>query len=189
LRSGLVERKTLETNIKVELKIDGSGICRVNTPVPFLNHMLRTLCVHSMMDLTVEANGDLTHHIVEDVALVLGRALGEALGDRTGIKRFGYARVPMDETLAEAAVDLIKRPYAVVDLKLSSESIEGLESKLMVHFIRSLAYSIPATIHVNVIYGFDDHHKVEAAFKALALALREAWSITGSLTTAKGVYE
>lgn len=188
MRKGVAERKTLETHVRVELRLDGSGIHNVKTPIPFLNHMLKTLCIHSLMDLTVEAKGDLVHHIVEDTALVLGRALGMALGDRTGIKRFGYIRVPMDDSLAEAAVDLIGRPYAVVDLKLTCESIEGLNSKLMVHFIRSLAYSIPATIHVNVIYGFDEHHKVEAAFKALAVALREAWTIIDFPTTTKGVY-
>ncbi len=189
MRRGFYERKTLETNVKVELNIDGTGKCYIDTPIPFLNHMLRTLSVHSLMDLTVHAKGDLIHHIIEDVAIVLGKALGEALGDRNGIRRFGYMKVPMDDTLAEAIVDLIKRPYAVVNLNLSNSILEGIESNLFIHFIRSLAFSIPATIHVNVIYGFDDHHKVEASFKALALALREAWTLTGTLTTTKGVYE
>jgi len=189
MRVSSVKRVTLETSINVSLKIEGSGAYKVKTPIPFLNHMLETLCLHSMMDVTIEASGDLTHHIVEDIALTLGLAIRKALGDREGLKRFGFARVPMDDALAEAVVDLIDRPYAVVDLKLTNSNVEGLDSMLIEHFIRSLAYSIPATLHVNVVYGYDDHHKVEASFKALALALKDAWTIVGKPLSVKRGYK
>ncbi len=185
MRAARVKRETRETRVEVEVCIDGRGRCRVSTTVPLLDHMLSTLCVHSHLDLSVEARGDLVHHIIEDTSIALGKAIGEALGDRSKLRRFGYARVPMDEALAEAAIDLATRPYAVVDLK--TESIEGVEASLISHFISSLAFNIPATIHVSVVYGCSSHHKVEAAFKALALALREAWTPTGYTASTKGV--
>jgi len=183
-----VSRETLETRVRVRVRLRGTGKFEIRTTIPFLDHMLKTLALHSLMDLYIDAEGDLHHHIAEDVAITLGQAIGRALGKREGLRRFGYAKVPMDESLAEAAVDLISRPFAVVNLNLSAGSIEGFDAKLLVHFIRSFACSIPATVHVNVIYGEDDHHKAEAAFKALALALRDAWSKVNFPTTVKGVY-
>jgi imidazoleglycerol-phosphate dehydratase len=176
MRTAKVNRETKETKIFVKMNLDGSGKAEVETPVSFLNHMLRSLATHGMFDLTVKADGDLTHHIVEDVALGLGQALREAIGDAEGITRFGAAAVPMDESLAEAAVDVSGRPYCVVDLKTVGCSIEDMASEDATHFIESLTSTLRATVHVAVQYGANDHHKVEAAFKSLALALRQAVS-------------
>lgn len=181
----MIERKTKETIVRVEVKLLGDGKCEIKTPIAFLNHMLSTLCFYSKMDLSLEAEGDLTHHIVEDVAIVLGTAINNALGERRSIRRFGFARIPMDDALAEVVVDLVKRAYVVTNLKLTS-SIEGIEPELFYHFFRSFTQSANLTLHVNVIYGEDNHHKVEAAFKALGIALREAWSPETRLVSLKG---
>ncbi len=167
-------RETRETRVKVQLNLDGTGVSRVDTSVLFLNHMLTSLSTHSMIDLTVEASGDLSHHIVEDVALVLGDALRGALGDASGITRFASAAVPMDESLAEAALDLSGRPYSVISLGTRGERVEDMACEDAAHFLQSLASSARITLHINVSYGTNDHHKIEAAFKALALSLREA---------------
>lgn len=181
----MIERKTKETRIKAEVKLLGEGICNVKTPIVFFNHMLSTLCFYSKMDLTLEAEGDLMHHIIEDVAIVLGTAINNSLGERSNIRRFGFAKIPMDDALAEVTVDLVRRAYVVTNLKLTS-SIEGIEPELFNHFFRSFAYSANFTLHVNVAYGEDNHHKVEAAFKALGVALREAWSPESRLVSTKG---
>lgn len=177
MRIGSSERITNETQIKVNVNIDGTGKCKVETGIKFLDHMIKTLATHSLIDVEISAHGDLVHHIVEDVALTLGDALKKALNNRSNIKRFGFAIVPMDDALALASVDLVMRPYSDVDLKLTSNNIEDIASEDLVHFIRSLSDSLQATIHVSVMKGINNHHKVEAAFKALALALRDSWSI------------
>ncbi|MCS7146145.1 MAG: imidazoleglycerol-phosphate dehydratase [Nitrososphaerota archaeon] len=174
-RGGAFKRETAETNVKVQIALEGEGKFSGTTGLKFLDHMLTLLAYHSFMDLTVEANWDLKHHGVEDVAITLGQALSEALGDRERIARFGYALVPMDEALAEVAVDLAKRPHAAVNLGLSTPGVEDLAAEDILHFFQSLATTIPAAIHINVRYGLNDHHKVEAAVKALAIALRNAW--------------
>ena len=174
MRIGRSFRKTKETEIDVSVNLDGTGIANVNTGVEFLNHMLRSLATHSLIDITVHAKGDLVHHIMEDTAICLGEAISEALGERVGIKRFGYALVPMDDALAYAAIDLAKRPYTHIDLGIEGERIEDASREDIDHFIRSLAMAMEANIHVKTIYGRDDHHKVEAAVKALALSLRQA---------------
>jgi len=129
------------------------------------------------MNIQVEASGDLVHHVVEDVAIALGEAISEALGTRNGIIRFGYALVPMDEALALASVDLVRRSHSSVDLKITRPLVENLPSEDLTHFLTSLAASLEATLHVKVQYGENDHHKVEAAFKALALSLRQACAV------------
>lgn len=181
----MIERKTKETRIKAEVKLLGEGIYEIKTPIAFLNHMLSTLCFYSKMNLTLEAEGDLTHHIVEDTAIVLGAAINNALGERKNIRRFGFAKIPMDDALVEAVVDLVRRSYVVTNLKLTS-SVEGIEPELFNHFFRSLAQSANFTLHINVIYGEDNHHKVEASFKALGIALREAWLPESRLVSTKG---
>lgn len=187
VRRGQVRRKTSETDVDVEVLVEGEGRVEADTGVEFLNHMLRTLGHHAQLDLKVSARGDLTHHIVEDVALCLGEALDRALGDRRGVRRFGHAITPMDEALALAAVDIVKRAYPVVELGLLSRKIEDVASEDLTHFLRSFAGSLKATVHVKVLYGSNDHHKVEAAFKALALALRSAMVIeSGRVPSAKG---
>ena len=190
MRTGRSERKTRETHVTVELDIDGSGKSEVRTPIKFLSHMLTSLSTHSLIDLKVESQGDLKHHIVEDTALVLGSALREALETEDRVHRFGYAMVPMDCSLASCAVDVGNRPYSVVDIETEGAVIEDMAAEDIRHFFESLAVSLRANIHVRVEYGGNDHHKAEAAFKALALSLRQALSVDPRRTTApssKGV--
>ncbi|MDJ0269119.1 MAG: imidazoleglycerol-phosphate dehydratase HisB [Aigarchaeota archaeon] len=174
MRAARMERKTAETSIEAEVNLDGKGVYSVATGIKFLDHMLATLSKHSLIDINLRAEGDLRHHIIEDVGIVLGRALSEALGERRGIKRFGYAITPMDEALALAAVDLVKRPKPVIRLRTKLDAVEDIPVSELAHFLESFATSLEAAVHVRVLAGGDDHHKVEAAFKALALALRQA---------------
>jgi imidazoleglycerol-phosphate dehydratase len=176
-RTGNVVRTTRETKVKARVEIDGTGKAKVKTTIPFLDHLLVTLAAHSLLDIHVDASGDLAHHVVEDVAITLGEAMSKALGERHGITRFGWALVPMDDALALASVDLARRPFSSIDLKIANASIEGLKSEDIVHFVNSLATSLEASLHLRVQYGGNDHHNVEAAFKALALSLRQACTI------------
>jgi len=190
LRAGEVLRKTNETEIEVKVNLDGSGVAQVKTGIEFLDHMLTSLATHSLIDMKIHAKGDLTHHIVEDVAICLGEAISKALGSLTGITRFGFAIVPMDCSLAIAAVDLAKRPYAVADLKLRGKKVEEMPCENILHFIETFAMALKANVHVNIQYGSNDHHKVEASFKALALALKQSVSIDPRRTgipSSKGV--
>ncbi|MEM1948403.1 MAG: imidazoleglycerol-phosphate dehydratase [Candidatus Caldarchaeum sp.] len=173
-RTGKAFRETKETRIEAAVELDGTGLCDVSTGHRFLDHMINTLAKHSLVDIVVKATGDLRHHIVEDTAIVLGMAFDKALGDRTGIKRFGHAIVPMDESLALAAVDLVKRPKPFIDLKTRLEIIEDIPMTEIIHFLETFTTSLNATIHVEILKGLDDHHKTEAAFKALAQALKQA---------------
>ena len=177
LRVAEVSRKTRETEIFARVDLDATGKAEVKTGFAFVDHMVASLATHSLIDMTVKAKGDLRHHVAEDVAICLGQALRKALGDSTGLRRFGYAAVPMDCSLAFSAVDLSKRPYARVDLKLEGSSIEDTPCEDIYHFLETLASSMEANIHISVVYGENDHHKVEAAFKALALSLRQAVAI------------
>ncbi|MBS7605973.1 MAG: imidazoleglycerol-phosphate dehydratase HisB [Candidatus Bathyarchaeia archaeon] len=183
-------RRTSETEVKVKVRLDGSGSASVNTGISFLDHMLKSMATHALIDLSLEARGDLSHHVIEDVAICLGEALRRALGDAANIRRFGYAIVPMNCSLAFAAIDLSNRPYPKIDLKLEGESVEGMKSEDIRHFLETLANSLRANIHIWVQYGSNDHHKVEAAFKALALSIRQAVSIDAERTgvpSSKGV--
>lgn len=179
LRKSKVERQTKETSVRVELNIDGKGNTSVETTIPFLDHLAGTIGKHAMMDLKVVAKSKdkIAHHIAEDVAITFANALDKALGNRAKIYRFGHAIVPMDDSLAYAAIDLVKRQYYAIDLKLSRMNIEGMSKEDLEHFFRSFAQNVNACIHLNVQYGENDHHKVEAATKALAVALREAVTI------------
>ena len=171
-----LRRSTRETAVELALDLDGTGTTDIRTGVGFYDHLLGSLAHHGLLDLTVAATGDLDvddHHTVEDVALVLGAALGEALGDRTGIQRFGDASVPMDEAVATAIVDVGGRPYAVVDLPFRDARVGGLTLQLVEHALEAFARTAGATIHVRGI-GRNDHHLAEAAFKALGRALRAA---------------
>ena len=174
MRSANVSRKTKETDITVRVNIDGTGKTDARTGIGFLDHMLDSLATHSLMDVSVNATGDLQHHVVEDVAITLGKAIGKALGDRAGIRRFGDSIVPMDDGLALAAVDLVKRPFSAVDLKLKRVMLEDAPREDLEHFFGSIALALEATVHIKVLDGSNDHHKFEAAVKAFALALREA---------------
>jgi imidazoleglycerol-phosphate dehydratase len=174
MRNAEIDRKTKETHVQVSVSLDGKGSAVNQTQVRFLDHMLNSLATHSLIDLEVKAEGDLQHHIVEDVALALGSALNKALGDRSGIQRFGYSIVPMDDALALAAVDLVRRPFASVRLLIERTMIEDTPREDLDHFLPSLSTTLEATLHVKVLEGVNDHHKVEAAFKAFSIALGNA---------------
>ncbi len=193
MRRASVERQTAETRVKVSLNLDGHGQVQVETGLPFLDHMLRHLAVHGLFDLTVVAQGDLEvdpHHTVEDVALTLGMAFDQALGDRRGIVRMGHAYAPMDETLAFVAVDLSGRPYTVVQAQWHGPSVGGIPNSLWPHFLESLAIMARCNLHAQVLYGRDDHHQIEALFKALARALDAATALDprreGTVPSTKG---
>lgn len=176
-RSASFERVTSETQIRGRLVVDGRGRYDVRTGIRFLDHMLDLFARHGGFDLTLAASGDLDvdqHHTVEDLGIVLGEALLKALGDRKGINRAGYFVMPMDETLAVAAVDLGGRPHAVVNLKLKVRRVGDLQSELVHDFFEGFAIGARANVHVNVLYGRSSHHHVEAVFKAFARALRVA---------------
>src|SRR6476660_9835430 len=183
-RIARIERTTRESSIVVELNLDGTGIVDVSTGVPFFDHMLNALGTHASFDLTVHAKGDIeieAHHTVEDTAIVLGQALGEALGDKKGIRRFGDAFIPMDETLAHAAVDVSGRPYFVhtgepdymVDFTIAGSSAP-YHTVINRHVFESLAFNARIALHVRTLYGRDPHHITEAQYKAVARALRQA---------------
>jgi imidazoleglycerol-phosphate dehydratase len=177
-RTARVERVTKETQVLVELDLDGTGVTEARTGVPFFDHMLAQLGKHGCVDLTVQARGDTeidAHHTVEDTALTLGQALREALGDKAGICRFGDALIPLDETLARAAVDLSGRPYAVhTEPESMPPTIGTYDTTLTRHFFESLAMSAGICVHLSVLTGRNPHHIVEAQFKAFARALRAA---------------
>ena len=176
-RTAEVARKTRETEITLGLNLDGSGEAEVATGIGFLDHMLASLARHARFDLRLACSGDLEiddHHTAEDCALALGAALDQALGERRGIARFGHAYAPLDEALARAVVDLSGRPYAYVKLGLARERLGGLACENVGHVLRSLALAARATLHVELLRGENDHHRAEAAFKATALALRQA---------------
>jgi imidazoleglycerol-phosphate dehydratase len=177
MRTATIHRQTKETTIQVTLALDGKGQYQVNTGIGFLDHMLAHLAVHGLFDLTVEASGDLAvdpHHTVEDVALTVGEAFDQALGDRAGIVRIGSAYVPMDEALAFVAVDLSGRPYAVTEMSWAGPAVGGLPVTLIPHFFESFAVTARANVHARLLYGRDDHHQAEALFKALGRALDAA---------------
>lgn len=178
-RTATVKRSTRETTVEVMLALDGTGQVSVETGVGFFDHLLTSLATHGLFDLEVKTTGDLEiddHHTVEDTALVLGEAFAEALGDRAGIRRFGDARVPMDEALAEAAIDFSGRPYAVIDLQMVTPHIGNLTTQNLAHVLEAFARTAGLTLHLRS-RGRNDHHVAEAAFKALARSLRAAVEI------------
>jgi len=177
MRRALIDRRTTETTIVLSLGLEGKGRYRVQTGIRFLDHMLELFTRHGGFDLQVKASGDLDvdqHHTVEDLGIALGEAVAKALGDRRGINRAGYFVMPMDETLAVVAVDLGGRPHAVVDLKVKVSKVGDLQTELVHEFFEGFAIGARANVHVKVMYGRSSHHKIEAAFKAFARALRVA---------------
>ncbi|HKW40013.1 MAG TPA: imidazoleglycerol-phosphate dehydratase HisB [Gemmatimonadales bacterium] len=181
-RAATVTRTTRETSVSATLALDGAGTADVKTGVGFLDHLLETLSRHARFDLTLSCRGDLAvddHHTAEDCALALGEALDRALGERRGVNRFGWAYAPLDEALARAVVDLSGRPFAAVTLELWREAIGGLACENVSHLLGSLATAGRLTLHVDVLKGENDHHKAEAAVKAVALALKQAVSASG----------
>ena len=192
-RSAQISRTTRETDINLSLELDGSGEGTRSTGVGYFDHLLDALARHGGLDLEVQASGDLetgSHHTVEDVGIVLGQALDEALADRAGIVRFGSATVPMDEARASAAVDISGRPYAAFEGDVPPVTIGGFEAELLPEFVRAVASAAKITIHVTVEAGDSAHHMIEAAFKALARALRAAVAIDpseGGVPSTKGL--
>jgi imidazoleglycerol-phosphate dehydratase len=181
-RTATATRKTRETSIRVTLDLDGKGKTDVKTGIGFLDHLLDAIGRHARFDLTLSCDGDLQvddHHTAEDCALALGEALDRALGERRGVNRFGWALAPLDESLARAVVDLSGRPFADVALGLRRETIGGLACENIAHVLRSFATAARLTLHVDVLKGENDHHRAEAAFKATALALRQAVAPSG----------
>lgn len=178
-RTATVKRTTTETDVEITVDLDGSGATQVETGVGFFDHLLTSLGHHALVDLRISTRGDLAvddHHTVEDTAMVLGQALGEALGERTGIQRYGDATVPMDEAIATCALDVGGRPYAMIDIELSQPSIGNLSAQNVAHGLEALARAAGFTLHLSS-RGVNDHHVAEAAFKALARALRLAVAV------------
>ncbi len=192
-RSAQKERITKETSIKVSIDIDGTGRATISTGIGFFDHMLTLFACHGLFDLEVKAEGDLQvdyHHTVEDVGIVLGDCILEALGNRVGIRRYGHAVVPMDEALAMATVDLGGRPYLVYNCEIGPSKVGNFDVELAEEFLRALSNHLLANIHVNLIYGKNSHHILEAIFKALARSLDTATAIdprVGGQPTTKGV--
>jgi imidazoleglycerol-phosphate dehydratase len=179
-RQGRVERKTKETEVAVTLNLDGTGASKVRTPIPFFSHMLEAWAKHGLMDLAVEASGDIEvdiHHTVEDVGIVLGQTLREALGDRKGIVRYGTAFVPMDEALIAASVDISGRPFLVFNVPVARTRVSNFDLDMLQEFFRALAFNAEITLHVTMHYGHNLHHITEAVFKAVGRALAEATRI------------
>src|SRR5271156_1688035 len=189
-RAATIERKTRETTVTVALALDGRGKSEISTGVPFLDHMLESFARHGFFDLMIKASGDLKvddHHTVEDVGIVLGRAFKEALGDRSGIRRFGNASVPLDEALCEAVIDLSGRPYLAYNVPIKQERVGSFQTELLHDFMKALADETGMNLHLNRHSGRNPHHVIEAAFKALARAMDEATSretrLSGVLST------
>lgn len=181
MRTGKISRKTEETDIQLELNLDGTGIADISTGIGFFDHMLTSFARHAEFDLKIRAEGDLyvdEHHLVEDTGIVLGKALAEALGNMTGIARFGEARIPMDEALADMALDIGGRSYLVMRADFAAPSAGQFSTQLVRHFFETLASNAKITIHASV-YGDNDHHKIEALFKAFAYAMKRAVKIEG----------
>ena len=173
-----IKRATKETNVSVSVNIDGIGKTSINTGINFLDHLIAAFGKHAMLDLVVKAksNDKIEHHLIEDTAITIGSAIDKALGNRSGITRFSYASVPMDESLAEASVDLVKRPYYKLVLSMKRSKVEDISKEDIEHFFQSLLQNLNSCIHLTVKYGDNDHHKVEAAMKSLAVAFRIASS-------------
>ena len=180
-RKAHINRKTKETEVLVEVNLDGNGKISIKTGLPFLDHLITSLSKHAMLDLKLNAKSldGIDHHLIEDTAITLGNTMDQALGNRAGIVRFGHSSVPMDESLAEASLDLIKRQYQRIDLSIQRNQIEEISKEDLEHFFRSLAQNLNICMHVSVKYGENDHHKIEAAIKAFAVAWRFAAGYDG----------
>ena len=183
MKRGFVERKTRETEVSVEVTIDGKGNADVNTGIGFFDHMLTALSVHSGISMSIKCKGDLQvdgHHTVEDTGIVLGQAIAQALGDKSGIARYGSAYIPMDEALGFCSLDISNRPFLVFNGEFTNQMIGEYDTCLTEEFFRAFAVNAGITLHVNMVYGKNDHHKCESVFKAVAHALKMAVKETGS---------
>lgn len=180
MRTAKIQRKTNETDIAIQINLDGKGAYDIKTSIPFLDHMLNLFAFHGMMDLRIKARGDIEidyHHLMEDLGIALGEAIKKALGDKKGIRRYGRATIPMDESLATVVLDISGRPFLVYKVKPPKGALKDLEFSLFEDFFRALTSHAMITLHVNVEYGRDLHHIIEAVFKAFGRAVREAVSV------------
>ena len=191
MRRGFVERNTLETKVKVKINLDGSGKAEIDTGIGFLDHMLTLFTFHSKFDLTVKCRGDLQvddHHTIEDLGICLGQSFKDALGEKIGIKRYSTVYIPMDESLAYTSLDISNRPYLVFNVNFKSERIGNMSTQMFKEFFRAFVNESRITLHINLIYGENDHHKIEAVFKSFARALREGSEVvSGHISSSKGV--
>jgi len=179
LRKASIKRSTKETSVSVSVNLDGTGKTAIKTGIKFLDHLIVSFGKHSMIDLKVDSksNDGIEHHLIEDTAITIGQTIDKALSSRSGITRFSYASVPMDESLAEASIDLVKRPFWKLTLSIKRNKIEDISKEDLEHFFQSLLQNLNSCIHLTVKYGENDHHKVESAIKSLAVAFRYASSI------------
>ena len=188
-RKATINRKTKETDITIEFNLDGSGKMQMDTGIGFFNHMLEGFAKHGFFDLNCEIDGDLEvdgHHSVEDAGIVLGQAIKEAIGDKKGIRRYGYFILPMDEVLALCAVDLCGRPFFQFDCEFTSEKVGDLETELVKEFFYAVSYSAGMNLHIKMLTPGNNHHMIEAMFKAAAHAIKEAVAVTDSTLSTKG---
>lgn len=174
MRKAKINRKTSETDVSVYLDLDGKGDYEINTVGGFFDHMLESLARHSSIDIRIKASGDNEHHIVEDVGITLGEAIRKTIGDKKGINRFGHSITPMDDVLMLVALDLGGRPFTSIDFRFRKKKIEDLSSEMIEHFLQSFATEARLNLHIKLLEGRNDHHRVEAMFKGLALALKMA---------------
>jgi imidazoleglycerol-phosphate dehydratase len=192
-RKAIIKRETKETSVRLELNLDGSGVWKISTGIKMFDHFLAQLAQHGRFNLKISASGDDQHHLIEDVAICLGKAINQALGEKRSIVRMGDATVPMDDALAMVAVDISGRGYTVLELPFSGNDMAGFPTDLIRHFLESLAIEARLNLHARVLYGTNDHHKAEALFKALGRALDMATRIderiSGELPSTKGLME
>jgi imidazoleglycerol-phosphate dehydratase len=192
-RTSAIKRKTKETDISLELDLDGTGIYKVNTGIPMFDHLFSQIARHGLFDITLNASGDDKHHLIEDIGICFGKALTQALGEKLGINRMADSSVPMDDALAMVAVDISGRGYAVIEMQFSGNDMEGFPTDLIRHFLESFASEAKINLHARIVYGVNDHHKAESIFKALGRSLSIATQInpknaTG-LPSTKGILE
>lgn len=190
-RVSQIKRKTNETNIALEILLDGDGTSNIQSNIGFFNHMINLLAFHSNININLNADGDIDvcdHHLVEDVGIALGKCINEALGDRRGIKRYGTFFLPMDETLVMVSLDISGRSYLHFEGDFKRENIGSFSTEMVKEFFRAVAFNAGITLHIRVLYGENDHHKIEGIFKAFGRALREAITIEGnSIPSSKGI--
>lgn len=190
-RLSQISRKTNETNINLKINLDGNGISVVKTEVGFLNHMISLLAFHSNIDIELDSKGDIEvcdHHLIEDIGIALGRSINEALGDKKGIKRYGTFFLPMDESLVMVSLDISGRSYLHFEAGFKRESIGNFSTEMVKEFFRAVAFNAGITLHIKVLYGENDHHKIEGIFKCVGRALKEAINIEGNIIpSSKGI--
>lgn len=191
MRSYKIERNTLETQILVEIDLDGTGKAEIDTRVGFFDHMLTLMAFHGKFDMKVKCSGDIyvdDHHTIEDIGIALGECVKQALGDRRGIKRYSTVFIPMDEALAQTSIDVSNRPYLVFNAEFTDERVGNMATQMVKEFFRAFVNESRVTLHINLLYGENDHHKIEAIFKSFARALKDAIEIiSDEVASSKGV--